>query len=183
MQNISEILKEFLENENKEIITINAYVEQDLYEEVPSGKMTSKFSPQVIKDWNKFVNKVKKFISSKGKIVKHTKSNAKYGLSEYIDFYIIDKNGIRKDGLIDLRISEHNPTSRGTNARQVNKNSIDTDNVDLDITISKGTHTKYNTYDEAFAFIQSYIDTNFNSKDVHVSDPSKHTIRSKSKKK
>lgn len=182
MQSISEILREFLENENKEVITIVAHVEQDLIEDVPSGKMTSTFSPQVMKDWNNFVNKVKKFIASKGKIIKHSKSPAKYGLAEYIDFYITDKNGVRKNGIIDLRISDHNPDGVSISTRNKEKNKIDTDNVDLDITISKGSHTKYHTYEDAFAFIQSYIDKNSNSSDSRVSDPKTHTIRSKSKK-
>lgn len=182
-QSISEILKEYLENEDKEVITITAYIEQDLNEEVPSGKKDEIYSAEVLKDWDKFVKSVKKIILAKGVIVKHTKSPSQDGISEYINFYIVGKNGFRKNGLINLRLSEHSANSHSKSVRRTKKNEIDTDNVNLDITVSKGSDTKFDTYEDALAYLQSYIDRNYGSKYTHVSDPSKHVIASKNKNK
>lgn len=135
---------------------------------MPSGNRQEVYSAEVLRNWDKFVNSIKKIILAKGVIVKHTKGNSLDGISEYIDFYIVGKDSFRKDGLISLRLSEHNANPHSKSVRWFKKNTIDTDNVNLDITVSKGPDTKFNTYGDALAYLQSYIDRNYNSKYTHV---------------
>lgn len=99
-------------------ISVNVFVSNDFEEGVVSGDKNTEYDEQTLEDWYDFAATIegiieRQFIVENISISKNPKS-----LSEYIDFYRQDENGDRKDGLVDLRLSDHGLT---TNGRQVRK--------------------------------------------------------------
>lgn len=149
------ILYEMADEEDRpEIIKINVFVKlDDLYESLPS-KYDIEFDDNTLDEWYSFVGTVEGIIENFCDVVNISMSNSPNSLSEYIDFYSYDKNGNKKNYLIDLRLSTHPATNASKNVQKRHANKIDA-NYELEyVTVNKET---YHSYHEAIDKIRKIL--------------------------
>ena len=143
------------ESDRHTIIPIYVYLDnKELYEELPSGNLQDKYSEQTLEEWYDFASTVEGIIESLCEVVNISLSKNLDSLSEYIDFYVLDAQGNRKNYLIDLRLSDHksNQNVRRTRLRNVTK--IDPNHVLTSIIVNNRT---FKNYSEAIFYLRTFL--------------------------
>lgn len=151
------LLDELSSEEDKhEIINIDVCVEcADIDEDLPSGNINDKYDEQTLEEWYDFAANVEGIIDSLGEVVNVSLSKQPDSLSEYIDFYSFDKNGNKKNYLIDLRLSDHAATS---NSRRTRKHHVSKLNPTYEMfSIIVNNNSKFKSYSEAINYLRQYL--------------------------
>ena len=142
-------------NEYDSIITINTYIPiNKIKEELPSGNIEDKYDEQTLEDWYDFVGTIEGIIDNICKVVNISLSRNENSLSEYIDFYVYDKDGNKKNYLIDLRLSDHPSTQGARQTRRRKVKQIDINYILKSAIVNKNT---FNSYNEAIFYIRKLI--------------------------
>ena len=142
-------------NEYDNIITINVYIPiNKIKEDLPSGNIEDKYDEQILEDWYDFAGTIEGIINNTCKVVNISLSRNENSLSEYIDFYAYDKDGNKKNYLIDLRLSDHPSTQGARQNRRRKVKQIDVNYILKSVIVNKNT---FNSYDEAIFYIRNLI--------------------------
>ena len=117
-----EKLYEMDESEGKpERIKITAYICLEQLDESLPHKGDRVIDEQTMEEWYDFASTIEGIIDVFGETINISLSKNPNSLSEYIDFYVYDKDGNKNDYLIDLRLSNHGQT---TNAKSVRRKRV-----------------------------------------------------------
>lgn len=150
------IMNELFEEENDvHIIQIDVEVDSQMDESVPSGNISDKYDDQTLEDWYDFAANVENIVENLCEVVSINTSKNSNSLSEYIDFYVYDKDGNRKKCLIDLRLSDHGATEKAKFIRKRKAKRIDKDTKNMSIIVNE--KSRLNTYDKALSELRNYI--------------------------
>ena len=142
------------ESEKPEIIKISAIVNlDDLFEALPDVNSKS-FDDQTLDEWYSFVATIEGIIDNLCDRVNISTSNNPDSLSEYIDFYVYDKKGNKKNYLIDLRLSSHKSTEAGRRLRKKRAVLINPKYELEAVTVNNKT---FNSYHEAIQQVRKIL--------------------------
>ena len=132
------------EAEKPEIISIKVFVEPvELNENVPDSSVRV-YDEQTIEEWYDFAETVEGIIDNFCDVVNISLSKNDTSLSEYIDFYVYDSEGNRKNYLIDLRLSTHGASGDARQKRKRQVKKIDTNYELQSIIVNNKTFNSYN---------------------------------------
>lgn len=146
------------EEDRPTIIHIDVYVENELEEALPSGNIEDKYDEQTLEDWYDFASTVEGIIDNFGNVVNISLSKQPNSLSEYIDFYVVDKDGNQKKYLIDLRLSDHKSTPSARQNRKRHVKKIDSNYVLKSVLVN---NKQFASYDAAIIHIREILAKEF----------------------
>ena len=135
-------------------IKIEVIVSNDLDEKIVSGNPEDKYDEQTLEDWYDFASNVEGLIDQKFFVNNISLSKQPESLSEYIDFYRKDEDGNRKEGIVDLRLSDHGAT---TNARRNRINKIKKIDPNYKLVSVIVNERQFDSYDEALEYVKKLL--------------------------
>lgn len=142
------------EAEKPEIISIEVFVEPvELAENIPSSSIQV-YDEQTIEEWYDFASTVEGIIDNFCDLVNISLSKNDTSLSEYIDFYVYDSEGNKKNYLIDLRLSTHGATQGARETRKRHVKKIDTNYELHSIIVNDKT---FNSYNDAISYVRKLL--------------------------
>ena len=168
-------LKEFEEVKNESLkedigdkahIKVEVIVSNELGEKVVSGKVEDKYDEQTLEDWYDFASNVEGIVDRKFIVTNISLSENPESLSEYIDFYRKDEGGNKKEGLVDLRLSDHAST---TNARQVRKNKASRLDPNYRLISVIVNERRFDSYEKALQYIETLLEQLNETLKEHIS--------------
>ncbi|MDY6431005.1 MAG: hypothetical protein SPL00_04365 [Bacilli bacterium] len=130
-------------------ISIEVLVEPDLDEDIVSGNAKEIYDDQTLEDWYDFASNVEGLIDKIGTVM--NVSESKQSLSQYIDFYVNNKNGDKLEGLIGLRLSDYKSTSNARKLRKKKAQKIDQNYRLVSINVNK---KQFDSYEDALSHIE-----------------------------
>lgn len=149
---MNELAQEF---DKPEVIKVNVLVTADsIQENLPSGVKGKKYDDQTIDDWFDFLGTIEGFVDNYCDVVNTSMSKQPDSLSEYIDFYVYDQNGQKKNYLINLRLSDHSSTNAARRTRKRNASKLNTRYKLFSVTVNNRT---FKSYSEAENYIRELI--------------------------
>ena len=139
------VLNELMDEADKpEIIKIEVIVQPvDITEGLPDPS-SGKYDEQTLEDWYDFASTVEGIVDNFCDVVNISLSKNPDSLSEYIDFYVYDEEGNRKNYLIDLRLSDHGGTENARQVRKKHAKKIDNTFILRSIIVNNNTVKSYN---------------------------------------
>lgn len=153
-----ELLNEMVEESNKpEIIRIDVIVESS--NKLNEEETSNKYDEQTLEDWYDFASTIEGIVDNLCDVVNISLSKNPDSLSEYIDFYLLDKDGNRKNYLIDLRLSDHGSTTNARRNRVRKVKKID-DNYELMSIIVKD--KSFDSYHKAIEYLRKILEEKSN---------------------
>ena len=148
--------KNYETDEITKLLKIEAIVKpiEDIQEELPSGNQNEIYDEQTLEEWYNFASTVEGIIDNFCDVINVSLSKHADSLSEYIDFYSYDKDGNRKNYLIDLRLSDHRSTynSRSNRIRKVKR--LNTNYELIGVVVNNKT---FKTYSDAIKYIRKIL--------------------------
>lgn len=145
-------LDKLLENSNEYDQKIFITAEITLYDidgAVVSG--ISNYDDNTLDEWYNFESDVEYLIGSIGEINSINSSDQLNSLSEYIDFQCYDTSGNLKNCLINLRLSDHQPTHASKRTRNNRLSKLTMNYKKLNVTVNSKV---FDSYDEALKYVQ-----------------------------
>jgi hypothetical protein len=136
-------------------IDIEVLVSNYLDEKIVSGNAEDKYDDQTLEEWYDFASNIEGIIDRKFIVKNINLSKNIESLSEYIDFYCKDKDGNKKDGLVNLRLSDHKSTS---NARRIRKNKASKIDPNYKLVSIIVNEHRFDSYDSALEYIKNLLD-------------------------
>lgn len=145
-----------LDSKEPEVIKITVIVNKDdsIEERLPSGNKDEVYDDQTLEDWYDFANTIECTIDNFCDIVNMSISKNPNSLSEYIDFYVYDENGNKKDYLVDLRLSDHKATTNARELRKKNAHKLDSNPGFVTVLVND---KQFDSYDQAINYIRSTL--------------------------
>ena len=141
--------------EDKLNIKVEVLVEPNFVDEkMVSGNIEDKYDDQTLEDWYDFASNVEGMVDRKFIVVNINMSKREDSLSEYIDFYKKDENGDKKEGVIDLRLSDHKSTQSARQNRKRKVSKIDKDYKLVSVIVND---KHFDSYDEALKHIEELL--------------------------
>lgn len=140
---------------DEELIKINVDViveNASISEKLPDGSKV--YDEQTLEDWYDFASSVENIVDNLTDTVNISLSKTRGSLSEYIDFYVYDLNGNKKNYLIDLRLSDHKQTTNGRTNRKNKASKIDSNFILKSIIVND---RQYNSYSDAIFAVKKLI--------------------------
>lgn len=143
------------ESEKPEVIKVTVLVTADsIQENLPSGIKGEKYDDQIIDGWFDFLGTIEGFVDNYCDVVNISMSKQTDSMFEYIDFYVYNQNGKKKNYLIDLRLSDHSSTNSARRTRKRNVSKLNTRYKLFSVTVNNRT---FKSYSEAENYIRELI--------------------------
>ena len=150
-EKLNTIDEEELSRIHVEVIVEKNYLNED---KLPSGDKSVKYDEQTLEDWYDFASTVEGIVDNLSDIVNISLSKNPDSLSEYIDFYIYDAEGNRKNYLIDLRLSDHGQTNNARSNRKRKVAKIDSNYILKSIIVNDKI---YHSYSQAIQAVRELL--------------------------
>ena len=155
IQEALKLLNEMASEEEKaKVINVDIIVDTNIDEGLPSGNKDEKYDEQTLEDWYDFASTIEGIIENFSDTVDISLSKNPESLSEYISFYLYDKDGNKKNYLVNLRLSDHPKTSKGRETRKRKVSKIDP-NYKLKSVIVN--NKQFDSYDDAIKLIRKIL--------------------------
>ena len=142
------------QDKDKSRIIVKVFVSNEINEKIVSGKPEDKYDEQTLEEWYDFASNVEGIIERQFIVKNISLSKQPESLSEYIDFYRKDEDGNQKEGLVDLRLSDHKST---TNSRQNRKNKVKKLDPNYRLVSVIVNERQFNSYEEALKYIEELL--------------------------
>lgn len=144
-----------VEDDDKLRINIEVIVANDVDEDIVSGNVEDKYDDQTLEEWYDFASNIEGIVDRKFIVKNINLSKNIESLSEYIDFYCKDADGNKKEGMIDLRLSDHRSTSNARRLRKKKANNLDPNNKLISVIVNE---RQFDSYDSALKYVETLLD-------------------------
>lgn len=135
-------------------IKIEVIVSNEVEESIVSGNPEDKYDDQTLEEWYDFASNIEGIVERQFIVKNISLSKQPESLSEYMDFYRKDKDGNQKDGLIDLRLSDHKSTANARQLRKKKASKIDKNYRLMSVIVNK---KQFDSYEEALHYIEELL--------------------------